>query len=161
DKQARQQIRESPRGVGSHGPAARQRVSARRRDRLGDHRAGASKSLKAKWSGANPVPIRQAQTVTELTKLLKYQRGRVAEWFKAPVLKTGRGLCSLVSSNLTPSATKFVFQLLSHCFSSAVFQFRRTLFVVRADRNVQRHDVVGRFPIRNRIIAKPNPIGLP
>jgi hypothetical protein len=28
----------------------------------------------------------------------------VAEWFKAPVLKTGRGLCSLVSSNLTPSA---------------------------------------------------------
>jgi hypothetical protein len=35
-----------------------------------------------------------------------YQRdGRVAEWFKAPVLKTGRGLCSLVSSNLTPSAT--------------------------------------------------------
>jgi hypothetical protein len=29
----------------------------------------------------------------------------VAEWFKAPVLKTGRGLCSLVSSNLTPSAS--------------------------------------------------------
>jgi integrase len=34
----------------------------------------------------------------------------VAEWFKAPVLKTGRGLCSLVSSNLTPSAkTAFAF----------------------------------------------------
>ena len=33
-----------------------------------------------------------------------YNAGRVAEWFKAPVLKTGRGLCSLVSSNLTPSA---------------------------------------------------------
>jgi hypothetical protein len=30
--------------------------------------------------------------------------GRVAEWFKAPVLKTGRGFRSLVSSNLTPSA---------------------------------------------------------
>ena len=28
----------------------------------------------------------------------------MAERFKAPVLKTGRGLCSLVSSNLTPSA---------------------------------------------------------
>ena len=85
----------------------------------------------------------------------------MAEWFKAPVLKTGRGLCSLVSSNLTPSTTKFVFQLLSHCFSSTIFQFRRTLFVVRADRNVQWHDIVGRFPRRNRIIAKPNPIGLP
>jgi hypothetical protein len=34
-----------------------------------------------------------------------YNAGRVAEWFKAPVLKTGRGLCSLVSSNLTPSAS--------------------------------------------------------
>jgi hypothetical protein len=30
--------------------------------------------------------------------------GRVAEWFKAPVLKTGRGFCSLVGSNPTPSA---------------------------------------------------------
>jgi hypothetical protein len=28
----------------------------------------------------------------------------VAEWFKAPVLKTGRGFCSLVGSNPTPSA---------------------------------------------------------
>ena len=33
-----------------------------------------------------------------------YKAGRVAEWFKAPVLKTGRGFRSLVSSNLTPSA---------------------------------------------------------
>jgi hypothetical protein len=33
----------------------------------------------------------------------------VAEWFKAPVLKTGRGLCSLVSSNLTPSASQAEF----------------------------------------------------
>jgi hypothetical protein len=32
--------------------------------------------------------------------------GRVAEWFKAPVLKTGRGFCSLVGSNPTPSASK-------------------------------------------------------
>jgi hypothetical protein len=32
------------------------------------------------------------------------QCGRVAEWFKAPVLKTGRGLRSLVGSNPTPSA---------------------------------------------------------
>ena len=32
------------------------------------------------------------------------QWGRVAEWFKAPVLKTGRGLRSLVGSNPTPSA---------------------------------------------------------
>jgi hypothetical protein len=31
--------------------------------------------------------------------------GRVAEWFKAPVLKTGRGFCSLVGSNPTPSAS--------------------------------------------------------
>jgi hypothetical protein len=31
--------------------------------------------------------------------------GRVAEWFKAPVLKTGRGFRSLVGSNPTPSAT--------------------------------------------------------
>jgi hypothetical protein len=30
----------------------------------------------------------------------------VAEWFKAPVLKTGRGFRSLVSSNLTPSASQ-------------------------------------------------------
>jgi hypothetical protein len=29
----------------------------------------------------------------------------VAEWFKAPVLKTGRGFRSLVGSNPTPSAT--------------------------------------------------------
>ena len=29
----------------------------------------------------------------------------MAEWFKAPVLKTGRGLRSLVGSNPTPSAT--------------------------------------------------------
>jgi hypothetical protein len=35
---------------------------------------------------------------------LRIALGRVAEWFKAPVLKTGRGFCSLVSSNLTPSA---------------------------------------------------------
>ncbi len=33
------------------------------------------------------------------------QQGRVAEWFKAPVLKTGRGLRSLVGSNPTPSAS--------------------------------------------------------
>ena len=39
--------------------------------------------------------------------------GRVAEWFKAPVLKTGRGLCSLVSSNLTPSATFLQIQFYS------------------------------------------------
>ena len=35
--------------------------------------------------------------------------GRVAEWFKAPVLKTGRGLCSLVGSNPTPSASTIDF----------------------------------------------------
>jgi hypothetical protein len=32
-------------------------------------------------------------------------RGRMAEWFKAPVLKTGRGFRSLVGSNPTPSAS--------------------------------------------------------
>jgi hypothetical protein len=42
---------------------------------------------------------------TRDAKYLKSHDGRVAEWFKAPVLKTGRGLCSLVSSNLTPSAS--------------------------------------------------------
>src|SRR5690348_5148951 len=31
--------------------------------------------------------------------------GRMAEWLKAPVLKTGRGLRSLVGSNPTPSAS--------------------------------------------------------
>jgi hypothetical protein len=31
----------------------------------------------------------------------------VAEWFKAPVLKTGRGFRSLVGSNPTPSAKLF------------------------------------------------------
>jgi hypothetical protein len=39
---------------------------------------------------------------------LKHQHdiaGGVAEWFKAPVLKTGRGFRSLVGSNPTPSAT--------------------------------------------------------
>jgi hypothetical protein len=37
----------------------------------------------------------------------------VAEWFKAPVLKTGRGFRSLVSSNLTPSATLPVCRVVS------------------------------------------------
>jgi len=39
---------------------------------------------------------------------LKHDRdiaGGVAEWFKAPVLKTGRGFRSLVGSNPTPSAS--------------------------------------------------------
>ena len=36
------------------------------------------------------------------------EHGRVAEWFKAPVLKTGRGLRSLVGSNPTPSAMLYV-----------------------------------------------------
>ena len=40
-------------------------------------------------------------------KPLNYQHGRVAEWFKAPVLKTGRGFRSLVGSNPTPSAKLF------------------------------------------------------
>jgi hypothetical protein len=32
----------------------------------------------------------------------------VAEWFKAPVLKTGRGFRSLVGSNPTPSARNLI-----------------------------------------------------
>jgi hypothetical protein len=50
--------------------------------------------------------------------------GRVAEWFKAPVLKTGRGLSSLVSSNLTPSANT-VFQAVS----SRLNLYQRTLYL--------------------------------
>ncbi len=45
----------------------------------------------------------------------------MAEWFKAPVLKTGRGLCSLVSSNLTPSASH---RFANNC--SAVYSFRQS-----------------------------------
>jgi hypothetical protein len=36
----------------------------------------------------------------------------VAEWFKAPVLKTGRGFRSLVGSNPTPSAITLLDQTL-------------------------------------------------
>jgi hypothetical protein len=41
-------------------------------------------------------------------KPFKYKHGRVAEWFKAPVLKTGRGFRSLVGSNPTPSARNLI-----------------------------------------------------
>ena len=34
---------------------------------------------------------------------MRFQVGGVAEWLKAPVLKTGRGLVSLVGSNPTPT----------------------------------------------------------
>jgi hypothetical protein len=37
--------------------------------------------------------------------LVRLNFGRMAEWLKAPVLKTGRGLRSLVGSNPTPSAS--------------------------------------------------------
>jgi hypothetical protein len=48
--------------------------------------------------------------------------GRVAEWFKAPVLKTGRGFCSLVGSNPTPSASSpsVIVRLRSLFFTQAI-----------------------------------------
>jgi hypothetical protein len=55
-----------------------------------------------------------APLIEILFNLLKLQRGRVAEWFKAPVLKTGRGSRSLVGSNPTPSARIKVFSM---CYS--------------------------------------------
>jgi hypothetical protein len=50
------------------------------------------------------------------SSLMISTHGRVAEWFKAPVLKTGRGFCSLVGSNPTPSATTLFYQYISEQF---------------------------------------------
>jgi hypothetical protein len=53
---------------------------------------------------SDPSQIRMC-AINALPEFAILDAGRVAEWFKAPVLKTGRGFCSLVGSNPTPSAS--------------------------------------------------------
>jgi hypothetical protein len=77
----------------------------RRAPRRGDDGGGPGpeRDLRFRWS---PSAVGCGCTLSNLCSkpLIGVCFGRMAEWLKAPVLKTGRGLRSLVGSNPTPSA---------------------------------------------------------
>ena len=59
-----------------------------------------------------PGPGLTGRAAPRYAEAIVARRGWVAEWFKAPVLKTGRGQL-LVGSNPTPSAKGLGFLLIS------------------------------------------------
>ena len=73
------------------------RHASQRTNGGGEARPTAESGRKAVESGSPAGPGQQNSPAISTS-------GRVAEWFKAPVLKTGRGFRSLVGSNPTPTA---------------------------------------------------------